>query len=228
MDFSGKTVLITGASGNLGRAVAAAFGRAGANLLLLDRHGGQQQDARTLGVAVDLLDGAQARQAVEQGIKHFGGIDAACNLAGGFAYGPAVHESSDEDWDRLIGLNARTVLNVTRAVAPHFISRGGGKIVNVGANSAAKGLAMMGAYTATKAMVMRITEASSAELRDHGINVNAVLPSIIDTPENRKDMPDAEFDRWVSPEALADVIVFLCSDAARAVHGALLPVLNRA
>jgi len=228
MDFSGKTVLITGASGNLGRAVAAAFERLGANLVLCDRVAPPQQGPRTLAVAVDLLDAARTRQAVDQAIARFGAVDAVCNIAGGFAMGPAVHESSDDDWDRLFALNARTVLNVTRAVAPHFIARGGGKVVNVGANSAGKGLAQMGPYTAAKSVVARITEAASAELRDHGVNVNAVLPSILDTPDNRAAMPDADFSRWVAPEALADVMVFLCSEGARAVHGALLPVVNRA
>jgi NAD(P)-dependent dehydrogenase (short-subunit alcohol dehydrogenase family) len=228
MDFTGKTVLITGAHGNLGRALAAAFDKLGAGLALIDRHAPPSHDPRKLMIAADLLDPVQTEGAVAQAIAHFGALDVACNLAGGFSMGPAVHESSDADWDHLFALNVRTVLNVTRAVAPHFISRGGGKLINVGANSASRGLAQMGPYCASKSAVARITEASSAELRDHHINVNAVLPSILDTPENRAAMPDADFTRWVAPEALADVMVFLASDAARAIHGALIPVLNRA
>jgi NAD(P)-dependent dehydrogenase (short-subunit alcohol dehydrogenase family) len=138
-----------------------------------------------------------------------------------------VHATSDADWDFLFGLNARSVLHTARAVVPRMIAAGGGRIVNVAANAGLKGAAMMGAYCASKDAVVRMTEAMSAELRDHNINVNCVLPSIIDTPENRGAMPDADPARWVAPEALADVIVFLASDAARAIHGAALPVTGR-
>src|SRR5205814_7371106 len=128
------------------------------------------------------------------------------------------------DWDFLFGLNARSVLHTARAVVPHMLKARGGKIVNVGAFAAQKGAAQMGAYIASKSAVIRLTEAMAAELREKGINVNCVLPTIIDTPENRAAMPDADPRRWVAPAALADVILFLASDAARAIHGAALPV----
>jgi NAD(P)-dependent dehydrogenase (short-subunit alcohol dehydrogenase family) len=121
-------------------------------------------------------------------------------------------------------LNARTVLNMSRAVVPVMLKGGGGKIVNVGAFAAQKGVAQMGAYIASKSAVIRLTEAMAAELREKNINVNCVLPTIIDTPQNRAAMPDADPRRWVAPRALADVIAFLASDAARAIHGAALPV----
>jgi NAD(P)-dependent dehydrogenase (short-subunit alcohol dehydrogenase family) len=135
-----------------------------------------------------------------------------------------VHETSDKDWNFLLDLNARTVLHTARAVVPHMIAAGGGKIVNVGAYAAQKGAAQMGAYIASKSAVIRLTETMAAELRDKNINVNCVLPTIIDTPENRAAMPKADPRRWVAPEDLASVIVFLASDAARAIHGAALPV----
>jgi NAD(P)-dependent dehydrogenase (short-subunit alcohol dehydrogenase family) len=138
--------------------------------------------------------------------------------------GKPVHETSDADWNVLMDLNARTVLHTARAVVPHMIAAGGGKIVNVGAFAAQKGAANMGAYIASKSAVIRLTETMAAELREKNINVNCVLPTIIDTPQNRADMPKADPKRWVAPGDLANVIVFLASDEARAIHGATLPV----
>jgi len=202
-----RTIIITGASGNLGRAVARAF--AADKLVRLDRHAG-----------VDLLD-AKSVQAVVEKLER---VDVLCNIAGGFRMGSPVHETSDKDWNFLMDLNARTVINTARAVVPLMLKAGGGKIVNIGAYAAQKGAAQMGAYIASKSAVIRLTETMAAELREKNINVNCVLPTIIDTPENRAAMPDADPRRWVAPEALADVIAFLCSDAARAIHGAAVPV----
>ncbi|UDM52346.1 SDR family NAD(P)-dependent oxidoreductase [Cupriavidus sp. MP-37] len=230
MNFHGKNVLVTGASGNLGRAVAHAFAQAGARVVLLDRHAAPLPEAGSghLALQADLLDADSLGQAIGGAVQACGRIDVVCNLAGGFAMGTGIHETSAADWNRLFDMNVGTVLNMARAVVPHMLAAGGGAIVNVGANSAARGLAQMGAYCASKDALARVTESMSAELRDQGIRVNAVLPSILDTPENRQAMPDADSSRWVALDALADVIVFLASDAARAVHGALLPVVNRA
>ena len=215
--------MLTGASGNLGRAVAAAFAERGANLVLLDRRAGAS-DATHLPLAVDLLDAQAVQAAVDQAAARFGRIDVLCNIAGGFRMGSPVHETSAEDWDFLLDLNARTVLNMARAVVPRMLAAGGGKIVNIGAYAAQKGAAQMGAYIASKSAVIRLTETMAAELRSRNINVNCVLPTIIDTPENRAAMPDADPRRWVAPRELAEVIVFLASDAARAIHGAAIPV----
>jgi len=227
-DFAGRTVMITGAAGNLGRAVARAFAAHGARLLLVDRDldalqasYGPANELQSLAQA-DLLD----RAAVDA-LAHDRRIDVLCNLAGGFAMGPRVHELADADLDRLFDVNVRTMLNAVRAVVPAMLQAGAGAIVNVGATAALRGAAGMGAYCASKDAVIRLTEAMAAELRDDGIRVNCVLPSIIDTPENRAAMPDADFSRWVAPEALADVIVFLASRGARAVHGAAVPVAGR-
>jgi NAD(P)-dependent dehydrogenase (short-subunit alcohol dehydrogenase family) len=221
--FADRTVLLTGASGNLGRAVAAAFEERGASLVLLDRRAAGS-DAKHLSLAVDLLDAQAVQAAVDKAIERFGRIDVLCNLAGGFRMGAPVHETSAEDWSFLLDLNARTVLNTAKAVVPRMLAAGGGKIVNVGAFAAQRGAAQMGAYVAAKSAVIRLTESMAAELRSRGINVNCVLPTIIDTPENRAAMPDADPRRWVAPRELAEVIVFLASDAARAIHGAALPV----
>lgn len=222
--FTDRTVMLTGAAGNLGRAVAAAFDSRGANLVLLDRRAAGAENERQLAVAVDLLDAASVRAAVDKAIERFGRIDVLCNLAGAFRMGSPVHETGAKDWDFLLDVNARTVLHTAQAVVPRMLAAGGGKIVNVGAYAAQKGVAQMGAYVASKSAVIRLTETMAAELRERHINVNCVLPTIIDTPENRAAMPDADPGRWVAPQDLAEVIVFLASDAARAIHGAALPV----
>lgn len=233
MNFNNQTVMITGAGGNLGRAVAAAFAARGANLVLVDLHRESlekafgPEDAKRLFAPANLLDQAQVGAVVKTASERFGKIDVLCNLAGGFRMGSPVHETSDQDWNFLLDINARSMLHAVRAVVPAMLGAGRGKIVNIGANSAQKGVAQMGAYCAAKDVVIRLTESMAAELRDSNINVNCVLPSIIDTPENRAAMPDADPARWVAPEALADAIVFLASDAARAIHGAALPVVGR-
>jgi len=230
MDFSKKTVLITGAAGNLGAAVAELLSARGAHLVLLDlrREGleqryGQTADRHML-LPVNLLASADVQAAVLAAQQRFGRIDVLCNLAGGFRMGPPVHATQDHDWDFLMDVNVRTLLNMVRAVVPGMLAAGGGSIVNVGAQSALRGAAHMGAYCASKGAVIRLTESMAAELREQNIRVNCVLPSIIDTPENRAAMPEADPARWVSPQDLAQAIAFLASDAARAVHGVALPV----
>jgi NAD(P)-dependent dehydrogenase (short-subunit alcohol dehydrogenase family) len=230
MGNESAAVLITGACGNLGRAVAAAFAARGRKLALLDRDAKQlaaafgPDDASRVCLACDLLDATSVAAAVERASVALGPIGVLCNIAGGFRMGEAVHETSDITWDFLMNLNVRSVLHTARAVVPRMLAAGGGAIVNVGAAGAARGGANMGAYAASKSAVARLTESMSAEMREHGINVNCVLPTILDTPENRKDMPKADPARWVAPKDLAEVIAFLASDAAKAIHGASVPV----
>ncbi len=225
-------VCITGAAGNLGTATAAWFGRQGARLVLLDRDAEALQSrygtlADAVLLPVDLLDREAAVQAVSQALLRVHHIDALCHLAGGFHMGEPVHATPAQAWDFMMDLNARSFIHMAAAVVPHMRRQQRGSIVAVAAAGGLKGGASMGAYAASKSALMRLVESMSAELRDDGINVNAVLPSIIDTPPNRGAMPDADFSRWVAPEALAEVIGFLASNAARAVHGALVPVLGR-
>ena len=157
---------------------------------------------------------------------HFGGLDGLVNTAGGFRY-ETIETGSVESWDRLYAINVRTALLASQAALPHLVARGGGRIVFVGANAAGHAGLGMGAYAAAKSGVARLTEALAEEFKDRGITVNAVLPSILDTPANRADMPKADPARWVTPAALAQVIVFLLSDASAPITGALIPVKGR-
>lgn len=222
--------MVTGAAGNLGRAVVARFDAAGYQLVLLDLAFTEPAaDARpALRLSLDLENGEEVLLAVQEAMGRYGRIDALCNIAGGFTMGEAVHESTDATWRAMLGTNVTSTLNVVRAVVPYMIAAGSGRIINVAAMAAVAGAAHMSAYSASKSAVIRVTESMSAELRRSGINVNCVMPSIIDTPRNRADMPQADHSRWVAPEALAEVIFFLASDAARAVHGAAIPVIGLA
>ena len=228
--FTNKVVAITGAAGNLGRAVAARFASEDATLVVIDRDAERaaalagELPGDHLGIAVDLLDAAVVKTALASAAGRIGTIDVAVALAGGFDMGPPVHETEAEAWERMHRLNIGTLLPLLAAVTPGMIAQGSGKIVTVGAHAALKGVAGMGAYCAAKSAVMRATESASAELRGKGINVNCVLPTILDTPQNRAAMPKADPGKWVALDDLAAAIAFLASDDARAVHGALLPV----
>ncbi len=230
MDVDERTVIVTGAAGNLGYAVAQAFAEGGANLVLADLRGEALADrfggdaARRLLVAADLRAQRDAEAIAQRAMERFHRIDVLCNVAGGFRMGEAVHETSDGTWEFLFDLNARSVLAMARAVVPRMLERGGGSIVNVGAVAGLRGAARMGAYCASKAVVIRLTEAMADELRGRNINVNCVLPTTLDTPENRAAMPGADPARWVAPQDLARIIAFLASPAARAIHGASIPV----
>jgi NAD(P)-dependent dehydrogenase (short-subunit alcohol dehydrogenase family) len=230
MSSSGRKVIVIGAAGALGQAVVRAYREEGAVLALIDRS--RELLSSALGAesdvakhhACDLFDSAAVSGAVQRALAHLGHIDAVCHVAGGFQMGEAVHETTDATWDLMMNTNARAFMNVARAVIPPMVRAGGGKIVAVGALGAKRGQANMGAYAASKRAFEALVESLSAEQRSNGINVNAVLPSIIDTPANRRDMPAADFSKWVAAEDLARVIVFLASDAAKPIHGACLPV----
>jgi NAD(P)-dependent dehydrogenase (short-subunit alcohol dehydrogenase family) len=225
--MDGKVVVVTGASGALGKVVAELALARGARVAGVDHAPSQIQaapDRIELG-GVDLSDSAQAKKAIEAAASHFGRLDALINIAGGFAF-EAVAEGDPKTWQRMYALNVLTALNASRSALPHLAVSGAGRIVNVGAMAALQAGAGMGAYAASKAGVHRLTEALAAEWKGK-ITVNAVLPSIIDTPANRASMPKADFAKWVIPEELANVILFLTSDAASAVTGALLPVSGR-
>jgi NAD(P)-dependent dehydrogenase (short-subunit alcohol dehydrogenase family) len=231
-ELKGKVAIVTGAAGNLGRAVCQALAAQGASIALLGLHAEGLEAARpglgeSAAFAVDLTDPQAMERTVAAVRERFGSIDILANIAGGFTMGPPLHQTPDQDWDRMMDLNARTVFNACRAIIPHLLAAGGGRIVNVAARAAIKGQGHMAPYCASKAVVIRLTESLAEEHRDDGINVNCVLPGTLDTPENRAAMPDADHGRWVGTDALADVILFLVSAASRAISGAAIPVYGR-
>jgi NAD(P)-dependent dehydrogenase (short-subunit alcohol dehydrogenase family) len=226
MELDGKVIVVTGAFGVLGGAVAACAAARGARCALLGRHAGAAP-AGSRSWAVDLADAADAKRCMDEIATHFGRIDALANVAGGFRWQTLEASESLAEWQELFALNLMTCVNASKAVLPHMKRAGRGRIVNVGAMGALKAASGMGAYAASKSGVMRFTEALADESKLDGITVNAVLPSIIDTPQNRADMPKADPARWVKAEEIAQVIAFLVSDAASAVTGALLPVAGR-
>lgn len=227
----GKVVVVTGALGALGRGVVPALAARGAQVAVVDRAPAQAlEGAALVSGDVDLASPEAAQRVLADVASRLGGIDAVVNLAGGFRW-ETVEAGDIATWDLLYGLNLKTALVTTKAALPHLLARaatqGGGRIVNVGAAAAARAGLGMGAYAASKAGVARLTESLAEELKDRGITVNAVLPSILDTPANRADMPDADFARWVQPAQLAAVIAFLLGAEAQAVTGALIPVTGR-
>ena len=223
IDLTGRTVLITGANGALGRAVADRAAALGASLILASRSFAKRTTVDHPRARLLTLDLAEPG-ALDAALAGAGRIDALFNIAGGFAMGETSYDPLGATWQDMFKVNVDTLRHSVQAVVPRMIEQGRGAVVNVGALSALKGTAGMSAYVASKSAVLRLTESLSAEVGQHGINVNAVLPSIIDTPANRAAMPDADPAKWVAPADLANVICFLGSDAARAVHGTLLPV----
>ncbi|NQS92410.1 MAG: SDR family oxidoreductase [Chloroflexi bacterium] len=233
-EFIGKIILVTGPAGNLGSAVVNNFLANGASLVLLDRHPDRlgklfpslASSDHLLVPDLDLTNFESVNKAVEKAISIFGQIDCLVHTAGGFSMGEQVHEITAENWDRLMQLNVTTLLNITKAVVPHMINKKAGSIVTIGARPSLSGKAKMGAYSVAKSAVLRLTESMSAELKSHGINANCILPGTINTPDNRKAMPNVDISRWVSPESLAEVISFLCSPSAKDIHGEAIPVFG--
>ncbi len=225
--MDGKVVVVTGASGALGQVVAELALARGAKVAGVD-HAASQMPVTANRIelgGVDLSDAGEAKKAIDAVASHFGKCDALINIAGGFAF-EAIAEGDPRTWQRMYALNVLTALNASRAALPYLATSLSGRIVNIGAIGALQAGAGMGPYAASKAGVHRLTEALAAEWKGK-ITVNAVLPSIIDTAANRASMPKADFAKWVTPHELAEVILFLASDAASAVTGALLPVNGR-
>lgn len=220
-----RSVIVTGGFGVLGQAVAEAFAAQGDKVARLDFAPSPAkaiEGALDIG-GVDLTDAAATQVALDQVVAAHGGIDVLANIAGGFTW-ETLDGGNLDSWARMQAMNLTTAATITKLALAELGKSGQGRIINMGAGGAVKAGMGMGAYAASKAGVHKLTEALAEELSGNGVTVNAVLPSIIDTPTNRKDMPDADFTQWVQPAAIADVILFLASPAARGVTGALIPV----
>ena len=230
MLLDGMTIALTGDYGNLGRAVAAKLAAEGARLVLVGRRSDALDAAfpgenpQRMKLAVDLADETATHAAFRSAIERFGAVDGLCAIAGGFKMGKPVHEMPQDHWRAMFDLNVTTLLNSVRAVVPDMMERGRGRIVTVGAGAGLKGGAKMAAYAAAKASVMRITESIAAELGRSGIAANCILPSVIDTPDNRAAMPKADQSRRTSTDDIAATIAFLVSPEAQAVNGAMVAV----
>lgn len=236
-DLADRVFIVTGAAGALGSVVGRRLLAQQARVALVDLAPekvrvelGALADAPDAWVAdaTDLSDTAAVSRMIDAAVQRFGRIDGLVNIAGGYRAGSPVHEMTLADWEFMFAINVRSALLTSRAVVPHFLRQGSGAIVNVGSRASLAGVGDAAAYSAAKTVVVRLTESMSEELKDRGVRINAVLPSIIDTEANRAAMPGADTSRWVDPASLADVILFLLSDAARAIHGAAIPVFGRA
>lgn len=227
----GKVVAITGGFGSLGMAAAALLIERGARVALIGRSAVPHAlpvsvaDALAIG-GVDLADPRAAHQALDAVDDRLGRLDALLNIAGAFRW-ETVADGDPRTWDLMFEANVKTALNASKAALPHLLRSGAGRIVNLGAGAGLKAERGMGAYAASKAGVARLTEALAEELKDKGVTVNAILPGIIDTPQNRKAMPDADFTRWVQPRELAALIAYLLCADAQAITGASIPVNGR-
>jgi NAD(P)-dependent dehydrogenase (short-subunit alcohol dehydrogenase family) len=224
--MSDRVIAITGGHGVLGRAVVEAALADGLRVAVIDHASGQSAPDGVLELGgVDLTDADAAKTAIDAVVAHFGRLDALLNIAGGFVW--QTTDDAEPAWAKMFALNLTTALNASRAALPHLKASTEGRIINVGANAALKSAAGMGAYAASKAGVHRLTESLAEELKDTPVTVNAVLPSILDTAQNRKDMPDADPTKWVAPSDLARVMLFLASPGSRAITGALIPVTGK-
>ncbi len=214
-----KVVLITGANGALGKIVSKQALQHGADIIRVDRYAAETI-AKEQWITVDLTD----QEATSLNLKNINKVDVLFHIAGGFSMGSPAFSADKAEWDDMFKLNVDTFKNTINAIIPIMLKQGRGSVVSIGAAAALYGKAEMSAYCAAKRTVMSLTESLSAELKNKGINVNSVLPSIIDTPANRQAMPSANFQTWVNPYLLADTLCFLGSDMARAINGALIPV----
>lgn len=232
-DFTDRVAVVSGAAGNLGASVSHALAARGAMLGMFDRRPGRlervcghlaEDPKHTMLGTVDMTDPESVSAGYQQVLDKHGRVEILINTIGGFRGGKPVADTSLENWDFMFELNVRSVFTSCKVAVPHMLDAGVGKIINVAARPGLHGVADAAAYSGAKSAVIRLTESLSEEVKEQGINVNCVLPGHLDTEENREQMPDSDFTRWVQPSAVTDVILFLASDEAGAVHGAAIPV----
>ena len=231
--FEGKVVLVAGGTGGLGRAVTLAFLEESAKVVATYRKQ-EELDALKIragvhtaqldGVAVDVTDEAAVRQLIEKIVGKYRRLDAVVNTVGGYVGGTKLWELETKVFDQMLALNLRSGYALSRAAVRAMLKEGHGAIVNVAAKAAVDHAGGAAAYAASKSAAVALLDSLAADLKGSGVRANTVLPSIIDTEANRKAMPQADFAKWPKPEEIARVILFLCSDDARVIHGAAIPV----
>ncbi len=233
MVLEDSVILITGATGTLGRAVVQASSATNARLVLTARQSDSLETLaaeldlspeRTRLIPADLTDHAAVDALIVEIAQQWDGADILLNTTGGWAGGDRLADLSPDSWDAMLALNLRTAFLICRAVLPHMLERGWGRIVNVASRAAPEPAARQAAYNVAKAGVVALTESIAQDYRRKGITANAILPSIIDGPSNRSSMPDADHSRWVKPEDIASMMLYLCSDAAASINGASIPM----
>ena len=231
--FSGKVVLVTGGTGGLGRAVSLAFLSEGAKVIVTYRQqkeldalkrGAEEKAGSLQGNAVDVTDEDAVKQLVSKIVAEHGRLDAVVNAVGSYAGGVKLWEMDTKVFDQMLALNLRSGYTISRAAVPAMLKQKRGAIVNVVSKAAVDHAAGAGAYAASKAAALALMDSLAADVKGTGVRVNSILPSIIDTEINRKVMPGADFANWPKPEEIARVILFLCSDDAKVIHGAAVPV----
>jgi len=234
-DFSGKTVLVAGGTGGLGRAVSLAFLNQGAQVSVTFRHESELQalkDAASSlstglsGFNVDVTDVSQTDDFVKQIVSKSSRLDVLVNAVGGYAGGTPLWDLNPEVFTRMIDLNLRATFALAKAAVPFMLARKSGSIVNVASKAAWDHAAGASAYTSTKAAAVALIDSLAADLLGTGVRANSILPSIIDTEANRIAMPDADFSKWPKAQDIAEVVLFLASDRARVIHGAAIPVFG--
>jgi len=225
-----RVVLITGASGGLGTAVTRAFLDTGASVAAVSLPGPALPgtEPRLLEISADLTVAAEATRVVEEVNRRFQRIDALVHLLGGFEGGMPVARTSDDVWTRMLDLNLNAAFYMLRAVLPFMLEAGHGRILAIGSRTAVEPAATLSAYGVSKAALVMLVRTVAAEVRRSGVTANAVLPSVIDTPRNRAADPGADFSKWVQPESIARLLVWLASDAAADVNGAVIPIYGKA
>jgi len=218
-----KVVIITGATGGLGQTVTAEFSNAGATIVVAEHHPSKKLPDGVQSVTADVTQESDVQQLVTEVTNKTGRIDCLINLVGGFAMG-RLSETNASDWSKMLTLNLTAAFLLSRAVVPTMIDQGSGRVIHIGARAALDPFPGAAAYLVSKSGLVAMITILALELAGSGVNVNGVLPTIIDTPVNRQNMPDADYTKWVKPESIAQLLVFLASDEANAINGALIPI----
>jgi NAD(P)-dependent dehydrogenase (short-subunit alcohol dehydrogenase family) len=223
-----KTAILTGAAGGWGRAVLDRFLEQGWNVAAATRRPAEGLPGEVLTVTADLADPGEAERVVASCLERFGAVDAVACVAGGFAMSGPLHESSPEAWRTMLSVNLDTAYTITRAALRPMLEAGSGAIVYMSSRAAVKPFAGAAPYIVAKGAVLSLMAAVDAEVRTRGVRVNTVVPSVVDTPRNREENPDADYSRWVTGEELARVIEWLCNDDSKPLSGGVMPAYGRA